>query len=376
MNYFDSECSRRRWLARSTVAAAGLWVHRGTTAAVDPAASAALAETRFAAMARPALPVRHPEKSVLLSAALARGRVVAVGERGVVALSDDLGKSWHQAQHVPTSMTLTAVRFVDAQKGFAVGHGGVVLATADGGERWAIRCDGRTLAKLAVVAADQRASVGDIKATRWQKEAALLTADGPDKPLLDLYFADAQRGVVVGAYNLFYETNDGGQSWSAGLDRLDNPKARHLYAVRGRGNTWIVAGEQGLLLRSRDAGRTFERLASPYDGSWFTLASTPQGGWVVAGLRGHAYYSGDDGETWALIGGATPASFVSLAPLDNGSVLLANQAGQLFASKAGAPMVRIAAPALPPLSQVLPLSNGDLLALGFAGATRIAGGKT
>ena len=39
---------------------------------------------------------------------------------------------------MPTSVTLTAVRFADAQHGWAVGHGGVILATQDGGEQWTL----------------------------------------------------------------------------------------------------------------------------------------------------------------------------------------------------------------------------------------------
>ncbi len=54
------------------------------------------------------------------------------GERGIVLLSDDAGVSWRQAK-VPVSVSLTAVQFVDAEQGWAVGHLGVVLHTQDGG---------------------------------------------------------------------------------------------------------------------------------------------------------------------------------------------------------------------------------------------------
>jgi photosystem II stability/assembly factor-like uncharacterized protein len=267
------------------------------------------------------------------------------------------------------------LRFVDAQAGFAVGHGGVILATQDGGETWSLQADGRRLALQAKAAADARAAAGDARAAQLQKEAALLETDGPDKPLLDVHFTDARRGVVVGAYNLFFETTDAGKTWRSGLARLDNPKALHLYAVRSRGDTWLIAGEQGLLLRSTDGGRSFQRLPSPYTGSWFALAVTPHGGWVVAGLRGHAYHSSDDGEHWTRLDGAPAASFVSATALPDGSVLLANQTGQLFSARDGAQLAPLAAPSLPPLSQVTVLPGGDLLALGVAGTIRIPGRK-
>ncbi|MDB5898537.1 MAG: hypothetical protein JWP41_2139, partial [Ramlibacter sp.] len=105
---------------------------------VAPAAGAAEPE----ALGRPALAVARPERAVLLAAAQAGARVVAVGERGIIVLSADNGGSWKQVP-APVSVTLTALRFADAVNGVAVGHGGVVLATADGGSTWAQRLDGR-----------------------------------------------------------------------------------------------------------------------------------------------------------------------------------------------------------------------------------------
>jgi len=257
------------------------------------------------------------------------------------------------------------VRFADAQRGWAVGHAGVILATQDGGERWVLQADGRSLAAAAEVAARARPDQSALA-----KEAALLVADGPDKPLLDLHVVDARRLFVVGAYNLAFESEDGGASWRAALERMDNPKAQHLYALAARGDTWLVAGEQGLLMRSRDGGRSFRRLNSPYAGSWFALATRGQSEWIVAGLRGHACRSTDDGDSWMALDGAAPASFVSAAALPDGGVLLANQAGQLYTTR-GAALAALAVPNLPPLTQALALPGGDLLALGMAGALRL-----
>eukprot|EP01031_Cornospumella_fuschlensis_P001994 gene1994-2482_t len=62
----------------------------------------------------------------------------------------------------------------------------------------------------------------------------------------------------------------------------------HLYAVRWREDAGqsrlFVAGEQGLLARSDDAGQHFTALPSPYKGSFFGLASTPSA-LLVHGLR-------------------------------------------------------------------------------------------
>jgi photosystem II stability/assembly factor-like uncharacterized protein len=347
-----SRFTRRQWLATAALAT----VAGATTAGED----------RFSALRQPAIAVRSPDKAVLLAVARAGERLVAVGERGVIALSDDGARLWRQARSVPTSVTLTTVRFADAKQGWAVGHGGVVLATQDGGEQWTLLADGRSLAALAEEAARGRPELPALA-----KEAALLVVDGPDKPLLDLLVADARRVFVVGAYNLAFESSDGGRSWRAALDRMDNPKSRHLNALAARGETWLLAGEQGLMMRSRDAGRSFQRLNSPYAGSWFALVATGTNEWIAAGLRGHAYRSTDDGDSWAALLGAPPASFVSAAALPDGGVLLANQAGQVFSSRGGLALAPVPAPALPPLTQVLPLPGGDLIALTLAGIIRM-----
>jgi photosystem II stability/assembly factor-like uncharacterized protein len=326
---------------------------------------------RFDALRRPALAVRQVARAVLQAAAMAGRRVVAVGERGIVALSDDGARTWRQARAVPVSVTLTAVRFSTERRGWAVGHGGVILATDDGGENWQLLADGRHLAAVA-----EQAAQGQVDRPALAKEAAVLVADGPDKPLLDLLVLDNGRLFVIGACNLAFESRDFGASWSAALSRLDNPKSQHLYALATRGQTWLIAGEQGLLMRSRDGGQSFSRLTSPYAGSWFAVNSAGDKQWWVAGLRGHVFRSSDDGESWRPIEGAPPVSFVSATAWPDGGVLLANQAGQLFTAHDGPGLARLPVTNLPQLTQALALPGGDLLALSMAGALRLPGNKS
>ena len=96
-------------------------------------------------------------------------------------LSDDQGATWRQAKSVPTRVLLTAVFFVDAEYGWAVGHDETILNTADGGETWT--------------------------RTHFAPEA--------QQPLLDLWFANRVSGIAVGAYGAYFTTNDGGRHWSS-----------------------------------------------------------------------------------------------------------------------------------------------------------------
>lgn len=331
------------------------------------------AATAFPALQRPALQVRAPERQVLQTAARAGQRIVAIGERGLVVLSDDQAKRWRQARQVPVSVSLTALSFVDSKRGWAVGHGGVILHTTDGGETWIRQADGMDLAKSALAEAEQLAAQrpGDATSERALADARRLVDDGPDKPLLDVRFVDARRGWVVGAYNLFFETTDGGATWRSVSARLDNPRGLHLNTIAVRGQTVFIAGEQGVLFRSLDAGQTFEAMASPYKGSWFSLALGEDGSVTVGGLRGNAFRSADGGVTWNAVQGLPPVSIVSASARSDGSVLLSNQAGQLFVARANAPARPLRLAPMPPLNGLLPLGRQAALALGFGGAVAL-----
>src|SRR5205807_3119559 len=123
----------------------------GLQALLFPAAS-------HAGLAMPG-PLRQPAgmtaraaRALLTRVVRAGDRLVAIGERGLVVLSDDGGRQWRQAR-VPVSVTLTSASFADGRQGWIAGHSGVVLHTTDGGESWAIQTDGVALAKAALAQA-------------------------------------------------------------------------------------------------------------------------------------------------------------------------------------------------------------------------------
>lgn len=272
--------------------------------------------------------VAQPQRAWLLGVARAGSRLIAVGEHGVVVLSDDHGRRWRQATTVPVDATLTAVRFADAQVGWAVGHLGVVLHTRDGGEHWTRQMDGVALAPLAMAHARASGRSDD------QADARRLADDGPDKPLLDLLVDDAQRLTVIGAFNLALRSVDGGSNWQVVSHRFHNPGNLHLYGIaRGPSGAFAV-GEQALLLRQ--TGDDFKPLKSPYDGSLFGVLPTGPDSLLIHGLRGHAYVSFDGGASWSAA--QLPGSGASLngaLHLSDGRVLLCDQAGNLFVSSDG-----------------------------------------
>ncbi|GGO76453.1 hypothetical protein GCM10011348_03700 [Marinobacterium nitratireducens] len=320
----------------------------------------------------PAMAVPQLESAVFIELARAGDRLVAVGERGLIALSDDQGESWRQAS-VPVSVSLTAVQFIDADHGWAVGHGGVVLATQDGGEHWQVRLTGIEAARLELDAA-RAAQPGatDTRAADLRVQLAeRLLAEGPDKPFLALHFSDAGHGLVVGAFGLAFRTEDGGHSWRSAVGQIENPYGMHIYAIAREGHTWYLGGEQGFLARA-DNGRDFRQLESPYEGTYFTLQARAGGGLLLAGMKGHAFVSSDRGESFAPLASRAGASFSDSIALPGGDALLSNQAGMLFRLTAAGHLAPFAQPLRRPVSGLTQAPDGGLVFAGFTGLFRLA----
>ncbi|TDP43618.1 WD40/YVTN/BNR-like repeat-containing protein [Zavarzinia compransoris] len=268
--------------------------------------------------------------------AVAGGRVVAVGQRGHIMLSDNRGTTWRQAQ-VPVSTDLVAVHFPTPRQGWAVGHDGVVLHSADGGETWMRQLDGRTLGKTVTAAYSAMAAAGELgdadQAAAILADAERFAAQGVDTPILDVWFADEKHGFVVGAFNLILKTEDGGQTWRPWFHRTDNPRGLHFYAVRPAGGALFIAGEQGLLLRWNPETLRFAAVELPYNGTLFGIAGAGDAA-VVFGLRGNAFRSADGGVTWDKVETGVQVGLTGAAGAD-GRLLMVSQAGHLLVSADG-----------------------------------------
>jgi len=327
-------------------------------AAVLPAQAAGFTDV----LAQPAQMSPLASRSPLLSVARAGTSLVAVGQRGHIVVSKDNGATWQQSP-VPVSSDLTAVFFVNERTGWAVGHEGVILATKDGGATWALQFDGKRA--NAALAADLERKAASQPSSETLKahlaEAKRYVEQGPDKPFLDVWFADEKNGFVVGAYNLIFRTEDGGATWTPWFDRTDNPKYLNLYAIRPAAGGLFVAGEAGLVMKLDNAAQRFRALNTGYNGSFFGIVGDATS--VVAfGLRGNVYRSGDGGETWMKVNAGLPATIVGGVALPDSRLVLADAGGRLAMSADGGRTW-----------QAIPTSNPTVLAnMGDAGEGRLA----
>lgn len=328
-----------------------------------PALSAATADKPFVVsaqdpMQRPALKSRLASRSVLVGVARAGDRLVAVGERGHVVISNDHARSWQQVE-VPVSVTLTAVHFVDERAGWAVGHSGVILHSNDGGSTWRKQLDGVQANQLIAEAA--RASGNPSLLERAKR----FEMDGPDKPFLAVHFIDTQRGLAVGAFGMAFATEDGGQQWRPILDLVPNDDERHIYAIHQVADALYLAGEQGLLLRRLAQQGNFEKLETPFRSTVFKLLNAADGTLLAAGLGGKVYRSTDQGRQWDAV---TPAGKTALTAgiVTKDGVVLVNETGQLLLSADGGRNFKTVSPTGQPFpaAGLAAAANGQLVVVG------------
>jgi photosystem II stability/assembly factor-like uncharacterized protein len=101
-----------------------------------------------------------------------------------------------------SSVRLNAVSFADERRGWAVGAGGAVLATTDGGRTWRAQ------------------------------------ASGTESDLFDVKFFDEREGWAVGGDGVAIHTTDGGVTW--GAEPTGTPHTLERLCFTGRARGWAV----------------------------------------------------------------------------------------------------------------------------------------
>ena len=266
--------------------------------------------------------------------ARAGDRLVAVGQRGHILYSDDVGKHWQQAA-VPVSADLNAVSFPTATQGWAVGNDGVILHSERRGcdlEQTTGRPPDRRLAGQALPGVGQCRTRATNNGRCWSPKASAWWSRAPTNRLLDVWFANDRLGYVVGVFNLILRTEDGGQSWTPFQDRTDNPQGFHLNAIASTGDALYIAGEQGLLLKWDDARQRFAAVQTPYQGSFFGVVGKP-GEVLVYGLRGNVLRSTDGGLSWTPLDSGLQVSITAGIVDARGHYRLFTQGGQMLVSQ-------------------------------------------
>lgn len=257
---------------------------------------------------------------------------IPYSNKSVLLNTTDGGKNWTEVEtgmktKIDTTLPLSAVYFVDADTGFAVGEDGIVLRTTDGGESWDVRkiddyvgygwLDVFRLTEITFTDKQTGWIVGlgyygnqiykttDCGRT-WQWNEQIISPKFYGS-INDICFIDKDNGYIIGDMGCFAKTTDGGVTWEYQnlFEKYQNELYEYFYSVyfvntlRG----WIVGS--GFILTTTDGGENWTEVWTEKQiGTVFykvRFASNDQGseqiGWSVGG-DGMIYKTTDTGESW------------------------------------------------------------------------------
>jgi photosystem II stability/assembly factor-like uncharacterized protein len=244
------------------------------------------------------VPLRS-DRTIVLAAEVRGKYVLAGGERGAIFVSEDGGIKWEGFRAQKTTRTLTSVVAFDDKTWIGAGHGGVLLRSEDGGKPGT--------AKLIETEAGKDSFLG-------------LTILGPSSV------------IAYGAFGLMIRSDDTGRTWKR-QQVIDKDFDRHINRVIASTDMLLLVGESGTLAKSTDAGLTWTKLASPYEGSYFGATMTPSGAALIFGMRGNIFRSADKGASWQKIEVPTKLPFFSATKLRDGAIVLAGGQGWVAISR-------------------------------------------
>jgi photosystem II stability/assembly factor-like uncharacterized protein len=228
----------------------------------------------------------------------------AVGGGGVILASRDGGDHW-EVQESTTQETLMGVDFAGAAHGWAVGNGGIIVATGDGGATWAEQETGIDWMFWSVDAVDAGhvwavGQAGTIVATTDGGESWAAQKSGVTGWLLGAAFADASRGWVVGSGGTILTTADGGATWTP----QDSGTSEVLIDVAFTDATHgcVVGGDKegthGIILTTDDGGRTWTERTPDKTALLQSVAFSDARHGLACGADGAIVTTADGGSTW------------------------------------------------------------------------------
>lgn len=277
-----------------------------------------------------AIPLRS-DRTIILAAKAQGQRVVAVGERGAVFVSDNGGIDWKSFRTQKATRTLTSVAAFDDKIWIGAGHGGTLLRSEDGA-----------------------------------RSAQLIETDAGKDAFLGLTILGPGSALAYGAFGLMIRSDDTGRTWKR-QQVIDKEFDRHINRVIVGKDMLLLVGESGTLAKSTDGGLSWTKLNSPYEGSYFGATTTPGGAMLIFGMRGNIYRSTDQGANWQKIVVPTKVPFLGATILRNNTLVLTAGLGWVAISDDDGQTFRLKRAATRGLAGAFERNDGTLLTYGEGG---------
>ena len=244
---------------------------------------------------------------------------------------------------------------MDGKLGIAVGAGGEIQLTEDGGVNWVRQTTPSPLSLLgAAVSGDRKIAVGQMGLVLVKQGDSEWTTvpTGTEERLMDVALNRAGLAVAVGSFGTLLRSTDHGNSWSPVsvdfeslygefAESLGLGFAPHLYGVKVTDDGRVVAvGELSTVLVSTDGGQQWRAThvgradGGQMDPSLFGLDLRSDGVAFAVGQSGRVMRSEDGGENWSVVPTDTTANFLGVGASVDGRVVVVGMR-EVIASRDG-----------------------------------------
>jgi photosystem II stability/assembly factor-like uncharacterized protein len=249
-----------------------------------------------------AAPVLAPRDALYGVAVPADGVIWAVGRGGKIVRSDDGGRKWLQ-QPAGTEATLQSIAAWDSERAVVVGNNATILLSSDGGRSWQPsaglpgEAKGRKLIRVRRAADGRVYAVGEfglvLAAPRFGGAWESLGRQ-EDVAWNDIAIGD-RAFILVGEFGRIRRSVDGGRNWQD----VPSPVKSSLLGVNfsADGRMAVAVGLDGVVLLSTDDGRGWRAALSGVREHLFAVAATGAG-WAVVGDKGLLLRAPADARTW------------------------------------------------------------------------------
>jgi len=218
-------------------------------------------------------------------AVIDRATLWAVGAGGSIVKSDDGGATWN-AQSSGTSQGLLSIAARDDTSAWAAGAGGTLLRTADGGRTWAAQGIPTTadLQKVVLVGARSLWVVGGGEILKSSDDGASWQHQYSGGSWASISAVNEQVAWVAGDFSIM-RTGDGGTTW---VTVEAEPKGRwSSVAAISADVAWLLSGS-GRVYRTEDGGLhwTLQAALSSFGFASAIVALDANTAWVAGGIIG------------------------------------------------------------------------------------------
>lgn len=269
--------------------------------------------------------------------AYAAGAQFTANSPGIIIKSTDGGETWNTIYPVTGTVDgIEKIDFINETTGFAVGYD-LFIKTEDGGASWqdiVLAPDVWVYKSLTFY--DE--NIGIVTAlTNGGSFLVYTTDDGgttwnpitssSNMPTFAVAYADATTLYAVGANEVISKSTNGGDTWVE--LQSGTPTFFYLEVFFKDADNGVVAGEDGQLLTTHDGGGTWDIFTTGYH-NFYGLTYVGDD-LYAAGTDQDVYKSEDNGATWTLVhNGENVSTFYDIEFFADNSALICGSQGRML----------------------------------------------